>query len=487
MITIYLWCFFAVFLAIMVWLSYIASSKTHNMADFAIGGATLGPYVLGLSYAATFFSAATFMGYPGYSYAWGYSNLWMFLALFISGALGIIAIGKGARKLNVSQNSLSLPDWLGDYYDSDILRAGSAAILLFGVFYISSQFAAGAQIFAGMLGFGYVTGLIVIAVIVMAYVFVGGSYADIYTDAVQAVLMAIAGVAVFVSGIAIFGDWNITQAFANITDNLASQDLNLVKVINPDSANYYSISAIAGLFVIQFAFASSPQLFNKVLALKNPGDLRKMIITYIVTALGCLVVLFGGLYARVAFPSLESADLSLIKYAEWGLPAIAAAGIGIVILSAALSTTDGLFVVISTALANDIYLKVLVKRGIIKTEKERANRIALKISRWSVIVVGIISGLIVLSPPKFLADLLWIGVGGVASGTFGPLLHAIYARGKGAKLAAEISMLIGFLSYLLFAFSGLVRSPMASGAWATVIGVVVMWILAAVFKPQEEA
>lgn len=59
-------------------LGYIGARKTKNVRDFATGGTTLGPVILGLSFAATYLSAATFLGYPGWSYDWGLSNLWLF-------------------------------------------------------------------------------------------------------------------------------------------------------------------------------------------------------------------------------------------------------------------------------------------------------------------------------------------------------------------------------------------------------------------------
>src|SRR5690606_18092731 len=99
-----------------------------------------------------------------------------------------------ARKINTKQKSLSLPDWLGDFYSSDIIRVGTAIVMLFNIFYIAGQFAAAARVFQYYLDLTYVTGLILIAAIVIAYVFFGGTLADIYTDAVQAVFMCIAGV-----------------------------------------------------------------------------------------------------------------------------------------------------------------------------------------------------------------------------------------------------------------------------------------------------
>ncbi|HLR04045.1 MAG TPA: sodium:pantothenate symporter [Virgibacillus sp.] len=487
MVSTYVWIMFSIFLLIMFILSLYATKKTKTMEDFAISGAKLGPYVLGLSLAATLFSAATFMGYPGYSYAWGFSNLWLYLSLAVAAPIGIITIAKAVRKRNETQKSLSLPDWLGDFYDSDILRIGTGLIMLFNLFYIAAQFTAGAQIFEYMLGLNYSTGLIIIAVIVVAYVFAGGSYADVYTDAVQALLMIVAGIFVFITGIYVFGSGNINTAFANISDNLAQQDGKLVQIFNPDS-NYYAVSAVVGLMIVQFAFAAQPQLFNKVLSLEKQKDLRKMIIVYIIASVTSLLVLFGGLYARAALPNIEVADLALIEYITWGLPAFLAAFIAVVILAAALSTTDGLFVVMSTVFANDIFRKVLVRRGIIKVKEDKVDKIALKISRYAVLVVGILASLLVLRPPEFLGDLMWVGISGVSAGTLGPIIYAIFGKRKASPHAAEGSMIIGLIFYLIIVFTGIESSPLAAGGWATLVGIATMWILAYTFKsPTQQA
>src|SRR5699024_3581579 len=139
--------------------------------------------------------------------------------------------------------------------------------------------------------------------------------------------------------------------------------------------NYYAVCAVVGLMIVQFAFAAQPQLFNKVLSLEKQKDLRKRIIVYIIASVTSLLVLFGGLYARAALPNIEVADLALIEYITWGLPAFLAAFLAVVILAAALSTTDGLFVVMSTVFANDIFRKVLVRRGIIKVKEDKVDKI----------------------------------------------------------------------------------------------------------------
>lgn len=485
---LYTWIGFALFLVVMLVLGFISSKKMKSVSDFATGGASLGPYVLGLSFAATYLSAATFLGYPGWTHAWGLSTLWLFLAMIIGGPVGVLMVAKKVRELNTEQKSLSLPDWLGDFYNSDILRVGTGLILLFNIFYIAGQFVAGARIFEYLLGMSYTGGLIFIAVIVVLYVFAGGAFADIYTDAVQAVMMAIAGLGIFISGIIIFWEGSISATFTSIVGDLSAQDKNLVKVLNPDSAHFYSIGAISGAIVIQWAFASAPHLFNKVLGLKNVKDLGKMIATYVITAAFCLLVLFGGLYSRMALGNnVVEADLALMEYAVWAFPAIIVAIFGVVVLAAAMSTTDGIFVSISTVFANDIFLKFLVKRGFIKLSDDKAQKIALQISRLTVPLVGLAAFLIVLQPPAYMGNVMWIGISGIAAGTMGPILYAIYSKKKAPARAAELSMTVGLLSYLIIYFSGIIPSTMSAGAVATFIGIATMVILARILKkPYEE-
>lgn len=482
-VQLYMWIGLALFLVLIAYLSYLGYKKTNTVSDFAIAGAALGPYVLGLAYAATFFSAATFVGYPGWAYAWGFSSLWIFLTLIVASPLGLILVAKRARARNTEQKSLSLADWLGDRYNSDFVRVGAALVCFFNIFYIAAQFAAGAWIFNTLLGIPYSIGLAFIMIIVIAYVYLGGSYADIYTDAVQAVAMAFMGLLVFLSALWVFGG-GFTGAFTQIHTTLAERSADLVAITHPSSVAFYSVPAIIGAFIIQFAFSSQPQLFNKVLALKDPADMRKMIITYVLAAFAFLLVIFGGLYAAVTV-TVDHPDQALLTYVLDVFPAIVAAILGIVVIAAAMSTTDGLFVVMSTLVANDIYRKYLVPRGIIKATPEKADETALKISRYMVIVVGVVAYLLVLNPPASLGMYVWIGISGVASGTLGPLIAGLFFPKLATTTAAKWSLVAGFASYVVILLGKFEPSNLAAGAWATLFGVAVMLLVGTMTKKSE--
>src|SRR5699024_900579 len=150
-----------------------------------------------------------------------------------------------------------------------------------------------------------------------------------------------------------------------------------------------------------------------------------------------------------------------------------------------LSTTDGLFVVMSTVFANDIFKKVLVKRGIVKVKEENVDKISLRISRYAVLAVGVVASLLVLNPPQFMGDLMWIGISGVSAGTLGSIIYAILGKRKASPRAAEGSMIIGLVFYLIIVFTGIESSPLAAGGWATLVGISAMWILAYTIKQPK--
>lgn len=481
----YLYGGIVIFLVIIATLAYLGWKRTDSMSDFAIASETLGPYSLGAAYAATFFSAATFVGYVGWSYDFGLANLWLFLTLIGSSPIALVLIAKRVRETNIELGALSLPDWLGAYYNSQLMRVGTAFAVMFNLFYIGGQFAAGARMFGVLLNWDYTAGLVFIAVLVTVYVFVGGTYADVYTDAVQAGLMVIMGVVIFVSPLWILNTGPL-ELLTTLSNELAAQDASLVAPTNEESTIYFSTFAIVSIFALQFAFSAQPQLFNKVLALDDPANLRKMIGTYVVMALLFLLVIFAGFYLRILNPELTVADRTIFIYVAEYFPPLIGAFLGVVILAAALSTTDGHYVVLSTAVANDIFLKFLVDENYIDMNDQRADQVARYIAQLTVIVIGIITFLLVLNPPAYIGAIIWVGISGVAAATVPPVMFGIYLPDFVTRKAAVASLFTGIFGYIGIFFLYQTPSVFVKGTLALVLSSAVMLGVSAVTK-QESA
>lgn len=67
----YIYIGFAFYAVFVLYVGFIGLKRIKKLSDFAVAGEALGPIPLGLAFTATFFSAATFLGYVEFAYAWG--------------------------------------------------------------------------------------------------------------------------------------------------------------------------------------------------------------------------------------------------------------------------------------------------------------------------------------------------------------------------------------------------------------------------------
>ena len=67
---------FLIYLVAMGILGVKGQKKTTDMKSFAVSSGNVNPYIVGITWAATFMSAGTFLGLPGLAYSNGTSLLW---------------------------------------------------------------------------------------------------------------------------------------------------------------------------------------------------------------------------------------------------------------------------------------------------------------------------------------------------------------------------------------------------------------------------
>lgn len=464
---------FSLYVVFVIYVGFIGSKKIKGLSDFAVASESMGPVALGLAFAASFFSAATFLGYVGYAYAWGATSLWIFLAIFGGSTLGFIVIAKGVRDSNTKIKALSLPDWLGEMYQSDALRALVSVIILIQTFYVAGQLSAGGTLLSGLLDIDYSTAVIAVTIVTIVYVTLGGLFADVYTSIGQTCLMMFAGVVVFGSAFFIF-EGGITE----VSSILAARDPLLVSVLNPNSLHMYSYAAVFGVILIEFAFSGQPQLLTKILALKNPKDIKIMIWTWIVAAFCCMLVIFGGLYMLALDPNIAQPDYAVVEYVKIYFHPIISTVLAVSIVAALMSTACGLLLVMTTCVASDLFRKTLVGRGYIKMDAAAADRAAYMMTKFLPAIFGVICILMALNPPQFMGVMVWIGISGVASATLAPMLIAIlWPRRIDAK-AAIAGAIVGEGVYMtVYLFTNIEKSVMAAGAWGLIASFATMWLL----------
>jgi sodium/proline symporter len=170
-----------------------ASKRNQTESDFFIAGQGLGPWVAGLSYAASTSSAWVLLGFSGFVYLNGFSALWMVPGIWAGYVAIWLWFGRRLRSETAEQGHVTTADFLaGGQLASGkrLIGAVAAAMILFCfIFYIAAQFGAAAQAFETQFALPRVESVLVGAGVVLIYSLLGGFWAVSVTDMLQGALM----------------------------------------------------------------------------------------------------------------------------------------------------------------------------------------------------------------------------------------------------------------------------------------------------------
>ncbi|MEM7017442.1 MAG: sodium:solute symporter family protein [Pseudomonadota bacterium] len=457
------WIFLVLYIGGMIGIGIFAQRKIKHADDFATARGSYGPFFLALAFAASTASGATFLGSSGLSYEWGLAANWGNVLYPVGVYFGVLIAMRLIATAGNRFGNRSIPEYLGDRYQSDGIRILVSVISLVLFFYLAGQLVSGVVMFELMLGLDATWALVITTFVLLIYVVMGGAHADILTDGAQGAMMLLLAVVVIVLTAMGFG---LEGGFSSMWDNLAAQDENLATPLNPKTPLYHSWWSI---FVILFAhmpLGLLPHLGNKLWALRDQNERFQFVklaalfgVTMAMMGLGGLLARahFGdALYAEGANPNQALPMLFIELFPTW-----LAALIGVGVLSAIMSTADGLVVSSSQIVANDLYRRTIVPRMNINLTEEELDRRVLVISRVSTIVILFLCmGLAWALMDVNVALIVWIGVGGMMAAFAGPLVLGALWSGV-TKQGAYAGLIGGFGIFILL------HTQMLNPAWFT--------------------
>jgi len=490
-VVVWSWIFLVAFVGLFLAMGFIGMGKTKSADDFAVARSGYGPWVLGLAFTATVASGSTFLGMPGLAYSLGFPSLWYPILYPIGIYLGMLLSAKLIKTMGDRFGNRTIPEFVGSRYDSDFLRVGMTLVSFLLLFYITAQLVAAATLFQVMMGMPYIPALFFTAGVLLIYIVMGGSHADILTDAVQGLLMLAIAVGIAVMFFTGFGVEGGPAAINERVDETTGAGWNTLFL--PGDATFGAAWLVFLLWVGHLPFGVLPHLGNKFMALSNARQMRVFSMFAIIAGgILPLMALGGFIGAAVLGPGLARPDQVIPELFIELFPPIVAAFLAVAIISAVLSTSDGLIVSVSQLLANDLYRKQFARNQ----PEEVVDRRALWISRVGVLLALIASIAIAWNPPEFLAVLLWVGVGGIVSGLAGPVLVGSLWR-RATKTAAIASFVVGIATYAVFYLpfidplglapgAGGEGNPFAAGGIAVIVGAVIMAVATPFTKPMPE-
>lgn len=221
-----------------------------------------------------------------------------------------------------------------------------------------------------------------------------------------------------------------------------------------------------------------PQMIGKFYAIKDEKAINTG--TVISTLFACVVA--GGSYFLGGFGRLfdgkaiydETGNVvfdRIIPHMLSSLPDILIGIVVVLVLSASMSTLASLVLTSSSTLTLDF-----LKDNVMKDMSEKKQVRTMQVLIVFFIVVSVV---IALDPPTFIAQLMGISWGALAGAFLAPFLYGLYWRGV-TKAAVWASFIAGVGITVSNMFFHYIASPINAGAIAMIAGLVVVPVVSVV-------
>lgn len=332
-----------IMLALGIWSSRFI--KTGD--DYFVAGRSLGPLVTICTQCATFVGGGMTLGWIGLGYKQGLGGAWYGLPQCLGMFFMAIFLAKEMREWG---EFVSLPDWFDNIFHDNTLRFITALVcIITPMTWICGQTTAAARMLEAV-GIPYVTGVLLVGGIVIAYSTMGGLLAVVYTDTMQWLLLGL--LFLLTTPIAFIMAGGLSGIVAN-TPAFMHQPMH-VEGMPPYTIPLWLISGLVAGMGLQTTYQrifSARDTKTAKMGLWSTG----------------IATIFFAIYTAVVGMAIYSlgapADLAQDKVWPWFLNNHLPSWVGVVytvlVLMATMSTADSMLNSISLSITHDIYKKLI--------------------------------------------------------------------------------------------------------------------------------
>lgn len=478
--------FLLVFFAIMIGVGLYSRKHATNVNDFVLGGRSVGPWLTAFAYGTSYFSAVVFVGYAGqFGYKYGLSATWIGIGNAIIGSLlAWVILGRRTRVMTKHLSAATMPDYFGKRYDSNALRIAASAIsFIFLIPYTASVYNGLSRLFGMAFDIPYSVCVIAMAALTGVYVVLGGYMATAINDFIQGIIMLFGIVAVIMAVLNGQGGFynaviELSKLESDVPLTMGQQGV-FASFFGPDLPNLIGVVILTSL-----GTWGLPQMVHKFYAIKDEKSIKSgtIISTFfaIVVSGGCYFL--GGFGRLFDSPAIYKEDGSIIYDAIVPsmlstLPDILVGIVIVLVLSASMSTLSSLVLTSSSTLTLD-----LIKGNIVKEMDEKKQLLCMRIMLVFFIVISVV---IALDPPTFIAQLMGISWGALAGAFLAPFMYGLYWKGV-TKAAVWASFACGVLLTVLNMFFKFIASPINAGAVAMIAGMIIVPVVSLITPKMKK-
>ncbi len=463
-----------IFFGVMIGIGVYSRKHTTSVDGFVLGGRSVGPWLTAFAYGTSYFSAVVFVGYAGqFGWKYGLASTWIGIGNAVIGSLlAWVVLGRRTRVMSQKLESKTMPDFFGSRFQSKSLKIVASAIaFIFLVPYTASVYNGLSRLFGMAFNIPYSTCVIIMAAITALYVVLGGYMATAINDFIQGIIMIFGIIAVIAA--VLNGQGGFMEAIRTMAEIPSDVEITMgqpgafTSFFGPDPMNLLGVVILTSL-----GTWGLPQMVHKFYAIKD----EKAIKTGTIISTLFAIVISGGCYFLGGFarlfddPSIYSDTGavvydSIIPFMLSKLPDILIGIVIVLVLSASMSTLSSLVLTSSSTLTLDF-----LKDNFIKKMDEKKQVFTMQVLIVFFIVLSVV---IALDPPTFIAQLMGISWGALAGAFLAPFLYGLYWKGvtKAGVWAGFISGVGITVSNMFFKF---IASPINAGAVAMVAGLIVV-------------
>ena len=472
-----------IFLAVMVGVGIYSHKQAKSVDGFVLGGRAVGPWLTAFAYGTSYFSAVVFVGYAGqFGWKYGLSSAWIGIGNAVIGSLlAWLLLGRRTKLMTQHIESRTMPDFFGTRYSSQNLRVVASIIaFVFLIPYTAGVYSGISRLFEMGFHISYEYCVIGMAAFTAVYVIFGGYKATAMNDFIQGIIMLFGIVTVIAAVLSSQG------GFSEAVHKLAEKTEDgggFASWFGPDPWGLLGVIVLTSLGTMGL-----PQMVGKFYSITDESAIRRgTIISTIfafVVAGGCYFLGgFGRLYepvknevtGKIAFDSIVPNMLVT-------LPDALIALVVLLVLSASMSTLASLVLTSSSTMTLDLIyrdkksLPGEVEEGSIDDiVAERVERRKVVVMRVLIVFFIVISLMIALNPPTFIAQLMGISWGALAGAFLAPFMLGLYWKGV-TKAAVWACFIWGVGLTVINMLMGNPINPINCGALAMLGGFPVVWI-----------
>lgn len=435
---------FAIYLVIMLWIGAKNYDKGDDLGDYLLGGRKLGSWMTAMSAQASDMSGWLLIGLPGMAYAIYHGTLeaiWTAIGLWIGTYLNWKFVAKRLRQYTKqSSDSLTLPVFFENRFrdKKHILRVISAVfIIVFFLVYTAAQFAAGGKLFNTIFGIDYIWGMIIGAVIILAYTSLGGFNAVCITDTIMGLTMFFALIVVPVITTLKLG------GFQGLEERLASLSQDTLGLI-PQKAGTVDKMLIASSLGWGLGYFGQPHILARFMAIESPDMIKKsrvIAMGWVSITLSAAIII--GIVGKAFIPSLPDGETIYMELINSMFNPVVSGVLMTAILAAIMSTASSQLLVAASSVSTDIYVTLF--------KKDLKDPKIVTLSRATVIIISVIAMALAVKPDSSVFSLVAFAWGGFGA-AFGPLIiFALFWR-RMTLQGAICGMIVGGVSDFIWYF-----------------------------------